>query len=199
MNKQTLTSIQEGDKTAFAALIGRYQKPLFAYLGKMTLPQAIAEEIAQETFIRAWQAKESFDPERASISTWLFTIARRLALNELDRAARRFEVSDTPSLSYSGAGSESGSQHFSDRFEDSSQSNPQERLQQAELKAALWQALRKLSLHDRSLLALAYLNELEFAVIAEIEDIPVGTVKSRLHRIRQRLKQLLNGETFHDG
>ena len=198
MNKQTLTSIQRGDKTAFAALIGRYQKPLFAYLGKMTLPQAIAEEIAQETFIRAWQAKESFDPERASISTWLFTIARRLALNELDRAARRFEVSDAPSLEYSGAGSDTDSHRVSRQIEDASQGNPQALLQQAELKQALWQALRKLSLHDRSLLALAYLNELEFSAIAEIENIPVGTVKSRLHRIRQQLKQLLNGETFHD-
>ena len=75
MDKQALTSIQQGDKTAFAALIGRYQKPLFVYLGKMTLPQTIAEEIAQETFIRAWKAKETFDPEKASISTWLFTIA----------------------------------------------------------------------------------------------------------------------------
>ena len=197
MNKQTLTSIQQGDKTAFAALIGRYQKPLFAYLGKMTLPQAIAEEIAQETIIRAWQAKETFDPERASISTWLFTIARRLALNELDRAARRFEVSDATSPAYA-AGSDSGSQRFSDQFEDNNQSNPQELLQQSELKTALRQALRKLTPHDRSLLALAYLNELEFSAIAVIEDIPVGTVKSRLHRIRQQLKNLLNGETFHD-
>ena len=192
MNKQTLTSIQRGDKTAFAALIGRYQKPLFAYLGKMTLSQAVAEEIAQETFIRAWQAKETFDPERASVSTWLFTIARRLALNELDRAARRFEVAD------SSGHADSELPRFTEQFEDANQSNPQELLQQFELKSALWQALRKLTLHDRSLLALAYINELEFAAIAEIEDIPVGTVKSRLHRIRQQLKQTLNGEVFHD-
>ena len=194
MDKQTLTSIQQGDKTAFAALIGRYHKPLFVYLGKMTLPQAIAEEIAQETFIRAWKAKETFDPEKASISTWLFTIARRLALNELDRASRRFEVSDKPNNS----NADSGPQRFSGQFEDTNQSNPQELLQQSELKEALWKALRKLTPYDRSLLALAYLNELEFSAIAEIEDIPVGTVKSRLHRIRQQLKQLLNGEIFHD-
>ena len=49
----------------------------------MALPQAVAEEIAQEAFIKAWQAKDSFDPQRTAISTWLFTIARRLALNEV--------------------------------------------------------------------------------------------------------------------
>ena len=190
MDKLT-TSIQQGDKTAFAALIGRYQKPLFAYLGKMTLPQAVAEEIAQETFIRAWQAKETFDPEKASISTWLFTIARRLALNELDRASRRLEVFDQVST-----GSDAHS--TTTDFEDGSLTNPQELLQKSELKNALWQALAKLSPHDRSLLALAYLKELEFAAIAEIEDIPVGTVKSRLHRIRQQLKNTLSGEAFHE-
>lgn len=194
MNKQTLTSIQQGDKTAFAALIGRYQKPLFSYLGKMTLPQAIAEEVAQETFIRAWQAKETFDSERASISTWLFTIARRLALNELDRASRRFEVSDSATLGSSSSTS-FDTQDSNDHQADTNQCSPQELLQKSELKAALWQALQTLSPQDRSLLALAYLKELEFAAIAEIEGIPIGTVKSRLHRIRQQLKNTL-GKIF---
>ena len=192
MNKQTLLSIRQGDKTAFAALVERYQKPLFAYLGKMTLPQAIAEEIAQETFIRAWQARETFDSERASISTWLFTIARRLALNELDRASRRLEISDLQG----GAGSDVGS--ITSEHEDTNQAMPQALLQQSEVQQALWRALKRLTSHDRSLLALAYLNELEFSAIAEIEGIPVGTVKSRLHRIRQQLKNTLNGDAFHD-
>ena len=191
MNKQTLKSIQQGDKTAFAALVGRFQKPLFSYLGKMALPQAIAEEIAQETFIRAWQAKETFDPEKASISTWLFTIARRLALNELDRASRRFEISGQSSIA---------SDNYPTAYEhvDDQQLNPQESLQKSELKQALWRALKTLEPHDRSLLALAYLKDLEFAAIAEIEGIPVGTVKSRLHRIRQQLKSTLSGEPIHE-
>ena len=190
MDKQ-ITSIQQGDKTAFAALVGRFQKPLFSYLGKMALPQAIAEEIAQETFIRAWQAKETFDPEKASISTWLFTIARRLALNELDRASRRFEVSGQSSET-------SGEFPKMDEQVDDQQLNPQESLQRSELKQALWRALKTLEPHDRSLLALAYLKDLEFAAIAEIEGIPVGTVKSRLHRIRQQLKSTLSGEPIHE-
>ena len=192
MNKHILTAIQQGDKTAFAALVERFQKPLFSYLGKMTLSQAVAEEIVQETFIRAWQAKATFDPERAAISTWLFTIARRLALNELDRAAYRFETSGQSSS----ADSETG--RFDDEHEDSNALNPQDALQKSQLRTALWQALTTLSPHDRSLLALAYLKELEFSAIADIEGIPVGTVKSRLHRIRQQLKRILNGDEFHD-
>lgn len=207
MDKQTLRLIQQGDKTAFAALVERFQKPLFVYLGRMTLAQAVAEEIAQETFIRAWQARESFDEKRASVSTWLFTIARRLALNELDRAARRFEVADQSS----GTGLNAARVNIDDasitRFQsDQAQTNlaqtkqadPEQSLQQAELQTALRRALQKLPLQDRSLLALAYLKELEFSVIAEIEGIPVGTVKSRLHRIRQQLQNTLNGDAFHD-
>jgi len=107
-----------------------------------------------------------------------------LALNELDRASRRYEVSgqvaaDNPSIV--------------DEHQDNQQLNPQEKLQKSELKQALWQALKTLEPHDRSLLALAYLKDLEFAAIAEIEGIPVGTVKSRLHRIRQQLKSILSG------
>jgi RNA polymerase sigma-70 factor (ECF subfamily) len=191
VDKPTLKSIQQGDKTAFAALVGRFQKPLFSYLGKMTLPQAIAEEIAQETFIRAWQAKETFDSDKASISTWLFTIARRLALNELDRASHRFEVSDQASAT-------SSDDPTVEEFEGNQFLNPQKTLQRSELKQALWLALKTLSPHDRSLLALAYLKDLEFAAIAEIEGIPVGTVKSRLHRIRQQLKSTLSGESIHE-
>lgn len=207
MDKQTLRLIQQGDKTAFAPLVERFQKPLFVYLGRMTLAQAVAEEIAQETFIRAWQARESFDEKRASVSTWLFTIARRLALNELDRAARRFEVADQSS----GTGLNAARVNIDDasitRFQsDQAQTNlaqtkqadPEQSLQQAELQTALRRALQKLPLQDRSLLALAYLKELEFSVIAEIEGIPVGTVKSRLHRIRQQLQNTLNGDAFHD-
>jgi len=190
VDKQTI-SIQQGDKTAFAALVGRFQKPLFSYLGKMTLPQAIAEEIAQETFIRAWQAKATFDPKKASVSTWLFTIARRLALNELDRASRRFEVSSLTSAVLE-------SDPIVKEYEDHQHLSPQEALQQSELKQALWQALTTLPPHDRSLLALAYLKDLELAAIAEIEGIPVGTVKSRLHRIRQQLKSTLSGESIHE-
>ena len=69
MNTQQIQGFQQGDKDAFAALVKRFQASLFAYLGRMGLPTAMTEEIAQDTFIKAWQARTQFDPTRSSIST----------------------------------------------------------------------------------------------------------------------------------
>ena len=183
MNAQQIQGFQQADKDAFAALVNRFQSPLFAYLGRMSLPTTMTEEIAQDTFIKAWQSKAQFDPARSSISTWLFTIARRLAINELNRASYRYEH----------ASDNNESTHTDDTSVSSEQT-----LQLAEQQKLVLQAIQTLDANDRSLLALAYLKDLELSTIAEIEKIPIGTVKSRLHRIRQQLKRTLNGDDFHD-
>jgi len=180
VNKDTVERFRQGDKTAFSLLVERFQKPLFSYLGKMGLPQAVCEEVAQETFIRAWQACNHFDPLRSAIGTWLFTIARRLAINELQRAAHRYESTHTK-LS------------FTNDACDASETQTRMNLSLSKSQQFLYQALQTLSAEDRSLLALAYLRELDFKTIAKIEDIPVGTVKSRLYRIREQLKTTLKG------
>ena len=193
MHDTDFNRIRQGDKTAFSMLVKRFQKPLFSYLGKMGLPQAVAEEVAQETFIRAWQARDQYDPERAAISTWLFTITRRLALNELQRAANRYERSNNQANTVSAYANEKQTQH-----QDQQQAAPSDLLQQSQQHQLLYGALQALSATDRSLLALAYLKELELAAIADIEGIPVGTVKSRLYRIRQQLKTTLNAGADHE-
>lgn len=180
MNQPTLNSVQHGNKSAFAAVVQHYQAPLFAYLGRMGIQQAVAEELIQETFIRAWQARERFDATQSAYSTWLFTIARRLTLNELDRAARRHEQSI-------------GNDAENDTVElhPTTETSPAEHLENQLMQKLLNQALRQLPPHERSLLALAYIQELGFSDIARIEGIPVGTVKSRLHRIRGQLKETI--------
>ena len=70
--------VRDGDRSAFAELVAHYQRPLFGYLGRMGQSQAAAEDLAQETFLRAWTSLGSYDPARAAFSTWLFTIARNL-------------------------------------------------------------------------------------------------------------------------
>ena len=90
-----LRRVLSGDTQAYAEIVARYERPLFGFLGRMGLPQARAEDVAQETFLRAWQHLGSFDPRRASFTTWLYTIARRLALNEAARTAARREVGMT--------------------------------------------------------------------------------------------------------
>lgn len=177
MDQSLLTRIKNGDKAAFAQVIQQLQHPLFSYLGRMGLEQAVAEEIAQETLIRAWQARERFDAQQSAYFTWIFTIARRLALNELERAWRRHEQADSDTIQLAAAPDQPDT--------------PAVQLQQQALQARLDTALKALPTHERSLLALAYISELELADIARIEAIPTGTVKSRLHRIRSKLKTMI--------
>jgi RNA polymerase sigma-70 factor (ECF subfamily) len=175
-----LKQINQGNKQAYAEIVEHYQHSLFAYLGRMGISQGMAEELAQETFLRAWQNLERFDPNKAAFSTWLFTIARRLALNELSRFAYKYESS--------------GGEYIESTMDDNQ--TPGEDLTQQQQKQILTQALLKLPLDQRNLLALAYVQELELADIARIEDCPVGTIKSRLYRARQTLIAHLPDDTL---
>jgi RNA polymerase sigma-70 factor (ECF subfamily) len=66
-----------GNRAAFRMIVLRYERPLFRFLGLLAFEAATAEDLAQRTFLRAYQALGGFDPQRASFSTWLFTIAKR--------------------------------------------------------------------------------------------------------------------------
>ncbi|MDZ4262961.1 MAG: sigma-70 family RNA polymerase sigma factor [Pseudomonadota bacterium] len=173
--KALLKRIEAGDKQAFASVVDHFQRPLFGYLGRMGLSQGPAEEIAQETFLRAWRRLGDYDPGRAEFSTWLFTIARNLALNELSRAACKYEVVTGEMLP--------------DVAGDGLQ--PAAALSEMQQRRRLHAALCGLAPTQRSALALAYFKELDLASIARIEGCSVGAIKVRLHRAKQQLRQLL--------
>ncbi len=170
-----LQQIAKGNRQAFAPLVEQFQRPLFSYLGRMGFSPAQAEDLAQETFIRAWQHLGQYDVRRAEFSTWLFTIARRLALNELERAGNRLEThwgEDPPDVA-------------------SHDTTPLEHTEQHEQQRRLQAALKRLPPLERSLLALAYSQGLDMQAIARIEGCSVGAVKVRLHRAREQLRQWL--------
>lgn len=173
---EVLERIHAGDRQAYAAIVTRFQGPLFAYLGRMGCTAAEAEELAQEAFLRAWLQLRTFDARRGAFSTWLFTIARNLALNELRRAGSRRSVPE----------------HAADR--PGEQPLPQEMVVLEQRRTRLRAALLQLPAEDRSVLALAYVEELAHADIARIEDCSVGAIKVRLHRARRRLAQILGSE-----
>jgi RNA polymerase sigma-70 factor (ECF subfamily) len=177
--KAILARIERGDRSAFGELVRHFQRPLFGYLGRMGLQQGQAQEVAQDTFLRAWQHLPDYQAERAAFSTWLFTIARNLALNELGRASnsREWPVGDEVPDDVSRAACE--------------RAQPMEAVSDAQARERLRRALMALPADDRSVLALAYFKELDMASIALIEGCTLGAVKVRLHRARQRLRQLL--------
>ena len=177
---RTVARAAAGEREAYAALVRQFQRPLFAFLGRMGLRQAEAEELAQETFIRAWQHLPRYDAAQGAFSTWLFTIARRLALNALDRAEHQRLQGGLDFIADDGAAAPV-----------CDAPGPAQALQARQDGAALQAALRRLSPHDRSLLALAYVHELTLADVARIEDCTPAAAKARLHRARERLRQAL--------
>ncbi len=173
-DQAVLERIARGEQEAFAELVKRYQQPLFGFLGRMGMTQAQAEDLAQETFLRAWLHLRQFDPERAQFSTWLHTIARNLAFN--------FLASRQPQTALS-------EEAFADVV--CVQPNPMQRLQIKQEQERLQQALRSLPMQDRSALALAYVHGISLADVARIEEVSLPAIKTRLHRARQALRDLL--------
>jgi len=169
--------ILSGDRQAYAQIVAHYEGPLFHYLGRMGLPQARAEEIAQETFLRAWMHLGRFDVRRSSFSTWLHTIAHRLALNALGRAAARQERTG---------------ERQPDRASEAP--GPAEEIARSERVQRVRTALLELPSRDRAALALACIEELSLADVARIEGCSVGAIKVRLSRARRRLATRLGND-----
>lgn len=167
--------IGKGDKQAFAEIVVQYQQPIFGFLGRMSISPAQAEEIAQETFIRAWRHLDDYQSTKAAFSTWLFTIARNLAINELTRARHQYEFSpgdELPDIA-------------------SEAPEPMQILCMKQQQQNLYLALRQLQLQDRSVIGLAYVDELSMVDIARIEGCSLEAVKTRLHRAKEKLRKLM--------
>ena len=165
----------QGDRQAYARLIERYQDGVFAFLWRMGLRRAVIEELAQETFVRAWTHLGDFQPARSAFSTWLFAIGRNLALNEIGRAGHRLEVATADDDAEPASGDDT----------------PLAALERKRSRARLHTGLSRLAAAQRSVLALCYLNELSLAEVAAIEGISIGATKVRLHRARQALRDVL--------
>ena len=167
---------QNGNSQAFRLLVLRYQKPLFKFLNGFRLPSGRVEEIAQDTLFKAYQNLASYDQGKgASFATWLFVIAKRLALNELDRSEYRHSTVEM------------------DQAMDLECPAPsaQEILVKEQTRQRVHDALRQVAEPFRSALLLSTIEELKLAEIAEIEQCSLGTVKSRIFRGKQLLAELL--------
>jgi RNA polymerase sigma-70 factor, ECF subfamily len=163
-----------GNRDAFRLLVVRYQRPLFRFLGGFGLEQAAAEELAQEAFLRAFRSLSEYDTDKASFSSWLFTIAKRLAMNETASSRRRAPHVDAGDLDLQVA------------------PLAPEALQTEERRGRVRAALRGLPDALRSTMALAYLRELSLDEVARIEGCSVGAIKSRIFRGKQLLRAALS-------
>jgi RNA polymerase sigma-70 factor (ECF subfamily) len=169
-----LARLRAGDARAFEEMVIAYQHRVFGVALRMLGRRAEAEEIAQEAFLRAHRSVAGFRGD-AKLSTWLYAITSRLCLNRLASADRRRMRHDDDALA---------------RAADQSASATAE-MERREREGAVHRAIAELADERRIVLVLCDLEGLSYEEIAQALEVPVGTVRSRLHRARMDLRERL--------
>jgi RNA polymerase sigma-70 factor (ECF subfamily) len=180
-DEELLQRALQGDQEAFAELYNRYFRPLFVFARRIV--RRDAEDIAQETFVRVLTALPQFDPARGTVRNWLFTIARRLAIDALRRLGRELPPPGDA------AGDANGSSAIAN-IPDLAPT-PEEIAIVREHRAALNDCLDKLTPQESEVAILIYMVGFKFEETAAILEIPIGTVMSRSGRARAKLRQCL--------
>ncbi len=174
---------QLGAAAAFTELVARYQDRVFNTCYRMCHHHADAADLTQATFLRALEALPTFE-NRARFFTWLFRIAVNLTLSQRRQHVRRASVSLDQSAQEEGRGLAVVA-HEQDAASTA---------EQRELHERVGRALAQLDEEFRVAVILKDIEDLDYATIAEILAVPIGTVKSRIHRGRQALRELLRDE-----
>jgi RNA polymerase sigma-70 factor (ECF subfamily) len=175
--------VKQGDVAAFEGLVERYKQPVINLIYR-TLPDAAeAEDLAQNVFLQAYKAADRYRVS-AKFSTWLFTIARNLCLNEIRRRSRH------PADSLDVTHPDDDDQPLR-QYEDTKLTAPPDALLRGELVAKVEQALSELPEHQRTAILLCREEELSYEEIAEVLGCSLSATKSLIHRARETLKQKL--------
>jgi RNA polymerase sigma-70 factor, ECF subfamily len=174
-DEQLLQAYRGGDRKSFTELMGRYQRELFHFLVRFLGDRAAAEDIFQETFLQIHQSAQDFDAQRR-FRPWLFTIAANKARDLMRSNARR---PTSPLQANIGPSSDEGAE-FIDLM-TSAVELPDQPMQQRELQEKVQRTVEGMPENLREILLLSYFHQFPYKQISAILDIPLGTVKSRLH------------------
>src|SRR5687768_15612435 len=174
-DEQLLGDYRAGDKQSFATLVARYQRELFHFLVRFLGDRAAAEDVFQETFLQIHQSAEQFDPQRR-FRPWLFTIAANKARDLIRSQARR--PTNPLQASINPGDDESG--EFIDLMQ-SVENAPDQPMEREELQQSVHNTVMGMPEHLREILLLSYFHQFPYKQISDILEIPLGTVKSRLH------------------
>ncbi|HEU5050776.1 MAG TPA: sigma-70 family RNA polymerase sigma factor [Gemmatimonadales bacterium] len=184
-DQEVVALARAGAESAYRELIRRYERPIFSLVFRMVRDRELAEDLTQETFVKALNAIESYRPE-FKFSSWIFKIANNAAIDHL----RRREL-DTLSLDGSPHAEtpeamEATALQIGNRLE-----SPLEAVEARELGGAIEEAIGRLRPEYRSCILLRHVEGRAYEEIAEILNLPLGTVKTYIHRARNELRQTL--------
>ena len=184
-DQEVVAQARDGREAAYRELIRRYERPVFSLVLRMVRDRQLAEDLSQETFIKALNAIGSYRPEY-KFSSWIFKIANNAAIDHL----RRREL-DTLSLDGAPHAAtpeeiEATALQVGDKGE-----TPLEELEARELGSAIERAIAQLRPEYRACILLRHVEGLAYEEIAQSLDLPLGTVKTYIHRARHELRDLL--------
>ena len=174
-----------GREAAYRELVRRYERPVFALLYRMVRDRELAEDLAQETFVKALNAIDSYRPE-FKFSSWIFKIANNAAIDHL----RRREL-DTLSLDGSPHAETPEAMQATALQIGARQESPLDAVEAKELGGSIEAAIGRLRPEYRSCILLRHVEGRAYEEIAEILDLPLGTVKTYIHRARNELRLTL--------
>lgn len=178
---ELMLRVKDGDMQAFESLVDKYKQPVINLIFRMLHDLDEAEDLAQNVFVRAYQSAERYEVS-ARFSTWLFTIARRLCLNELRRRGRH----PAESLEASQEHEESPRQ-----YEDAKTFSPPDQFLHRELEQKIQEALNELPEKQRLAILMCRTDEHSYEEIAKALDCSVSATKSLIHRGRETMKERL--------
>lgn len=175
--------VKRGDRAAFGELVEKYKQPLYNFIFRTLRDETESEDVAQTVFLQVYKSRARYE-RTAKFSTWLFTIARNLCLNEIRRRSRH------PAESLEESHAEHDDQP-SRQYEDKKIFLPTDDALHGELARKIEEALTELPENQRTAILLCRQDELSYEEIAEVLDCSLSATKSLIHRGRETLKEKL--------
>jgi RNA polymerase sigma-70 factor (ECF subfamily) len=179
---------QKGRESAFRELIRRYERPVFSLIFRMVRDRETAEDLSQDTFIKVLNHLDKYRPE-FRLSSWLFKIANNVAIDHLRK--RHVETVSIDGSPHAATAAEIESTSFE---VVARQETALEELEARELGGAIERAIAGLRPEYRSCILLRHVEGRSYEEIAATLDLPLGTVKTYIHRARHQLREALGGE-----
>lgn len=179
---------RKGRQEAFRELIRRYERPVFSLIYRMVRDRETAEDLAQDTFIKVLNHVDRYRPE-FKLSSWLFKIANNVAIDHLRK--RHIETVSIDGSPHAASAAEVEATAFD---VVARQESALEELEARELGSAIEGAIAALRPEYRSCILLRHVEGRSYEEIAATLDLPLGTVKTYIHRARHELREALGGE-----
>jgi RNA polymerase sigma-70 factor (ECF subfamily) len=170
-----------GREEGFEELVRRYQRPIVAYVYRMVGDYDAALDLAQEVFIKVYNSLGRYRPE-FKFSTWIYRIAHNAAIDHL----RRVGATRTEDLEAEGEGGRTFEKPFA-----SATPSPEQETERGERRAEIEEVVCQLQPAYRELIVLRHSHDLSYDEIAEVTGLPLGTVKNRIFRAREAMRELL--------